>query len=270
MDDPRDNWQLGEEREAGAPPFVVSGGVGDAEPRHPEPPHPEQPSQPEPPRHEPSQPAPATIPRPSAWQLFAIWAGIGLQSFGGGASTTLLIQRTFIERRGWLTMEEFTHLWNLCLLTPGINLIAVTVLIGKKLAGARGIVASVAGLLVPSASITCLLAALFSQVEHATIVQAVLRGVVPATAGVMGVVLVNFAKPLVRARNAAGVFFRWGAVPLVVILALAIIVWNVSAVLVVLGAALLGIIFFAPAARGSGGSDGKRPSAGLSRKQDVP
>src|ERR1700724_3996479 len=100
-----------------------------------------------------------------AWQLFRIWASIGLQSFGGGASTTFLIQRTFIEKHSWLTMEEFLHLWNLCLLTPGINLVALTVLIGKKLGGAWGIVASLAGMLVPSAAITCLLAAIFKQIE---------------------------------------------------------------------------------------------------------
>src|SRR5262245_22898768 len=121
-------------------------------------------------------------PQPSTWQLFGIWAGIGLQSFGGGASTTLLIQRTFIERRRWLTIEEFTHLWGLCLLTPGINLIAVTALIGKRFGGTRGIVASLAGLLLPSAAITCLLAALFVRVEHTAVARAALRGIVPATA----------------------------------------------------------------------------------------
>ena len=67
-------------------------------------------------------------PKPTIWQLFRIWAGIGLQSFGGGASTTFLIQRAFIEKHKWLSMEEFLHLWNLCLLTPGINLVALTVL----------------------------------------------------------------------------------------------------------------------------------------------
>jgi chromate transporter len=35
-------------------------------------------------------------PGPGVWQLFGIWTRIGLQSFGGGASTTLLIQRVFI------------------------------------------------------------------------------------------------------------------------------------------------------------------------------
>src|SRR5436309_10717278 len=97
-------------------------------------------------------------PRPGTWKLFRIWTGVGLQSFGGGASTTLLIQRAFIEKHRWLSIEEFTHLWNLCILTPGINLVALTVLIGKKLGGTRGIIASLAGMLLPSAAITCLLA----------------------------------------------------------------------------------------------------------------
>ena len=105
-------------------------------------------------------------PRPSKWQLFRIWASVGLQSFGGGASTTLLIQRAFIEKHNWLSIEEFTHLWNLCVITPGINLVALTVLIGRKLGGVWGIVVSLAGLLLPSATITCLLAATFKQIEN--------------------------------------------------------------------------------------------------------
>ena len=40
-----------------------------------------------------------------------------------------------------------------------------------------------AGMLLPSATITCLLAALFVQIEQAPAVQAVLRGVIPATGG---------------------------------------------------------------------------------------
>ena len=185
-------------------------------------------------------------PRPGAWRLFGIWAGIGLQSFGGGASTTLLIQQTFIERRRWLSMEEFTRLWSLCLLTPGINLIAVTVLIGKQLGGVRGIVASVAGMLLPSATITALLAAIFLRVEHAAVVQQVLRGIVPATAGIMLLVAVNFARPIIRESTVIGPSYLWMCAALTLVIAVAIIRWNVSAIVAVLGAALFGIIFFAP------------------------
>ncbi|MFI5274244.1 MAG: chromate transporter [Ktedonobacterales bacterium] len=190
--------------------------------------------------------APRPGPGPGARQLFGIWAGIGLQSFGGGASTNLLIQRTFIERRRWLSIEEFTRLWNLCQLTPGINLIAVTILIGKKLGGTRGIVASLAGLLLPSAAITCLLAAVFLRVEHAAVVKEVLRGVVPATAGIMAMVTVNFMRPLIRDRHSVGRFYLWAAGALAIVLALAIIALNISAIVVVLSAAGLGVLFFAP------------------------
>ncbi|HCJ32793.1 MAG TPA: hypothetical protein DHV65_00615, partial [Ktedonobacter sp.] len=47
------------------------------------------------------------------------------------------------------------HLWNLCIFTPGINLVALTVLIGRKLGGTWGIVVSLAGMLLPSAMVTC-------------------------------------------------------------------------------------------------------------------
>jgi chromate transporter len=183
-------------------------------------------------------------PRPSKWLLFRIWAGVGLQSFGGGATTTLLIQRAFIERYKWLTMEEFQYFWNLCVLTPGINLVALTVLIGKRLGGVGGIVVSLAGLLLPSATITCLLAASFTQIENVAAVQAVLRGVIPATGAIMLIVGYNFALPLARRGYKEGVVYLLGSVVLIVACALAIILFKISVIVVILSAALLGALFF--------------------------
>src|SRR5207302_3153533 len=130
-------------------------------------------------------------PVPGKWQLFRIWASIGLQSFGGGASTTLLIQRAFIDKHRWLSIEEFMYLWNLCILTPGINLVALTVLIGKKLGGTWGIAISLVGMLLPSATITCLLTAIFIQIENVAAVQASFRGVIPSTGGILLVAVLN-------------------------------------------------------------------------------
>ncbi len=183
-------------------------------------------------------------PRPGSWRLFLIWAGIGLQSFGGGASTILLIQREFVEKRGWMTMEEFAHYWNLCLFAPGINLVALTILIGKRFGGPLGILSSLAGMLVPSATITCLIAAGFQQVEHNHITQAILKGVIPATGGIMLLVGVNFARPqLIQA-------YKEGTLNLALVLAtlvlssLAIILLQVPVFLVIIGMSLLGIVLF--------------------------
>ncbi len=183
-------------------------------------------------------------PRPGRWQLFRIWASIGLQSFGGGASTTFLIQRAFIEQHQWLSMEEFIYLWNLCILTPGINLVALTVLIGKKLGGAWGIAISLAGMLLPSAAITCILAAIFIQVENVAAVQAVFHGVIPATGGIMLVVGLNFALPLIRKSYKEGIFFLLVSAVLTIVCAFAVIFLKLSVIIVILGAAFLGALIF--------------------------
>lgn len=185
-------------------------------------------------------------PRPGIWQLFRIWTSIGLQSFGGGASTTLLIQRTFIDKHRWLTMEEFLRLWNLCILTPGINLVALTVLIGRKLGGTWGIVASLAGLLLPSAIITCLLSALFKQIESVAAVQAILRGVIPATGAIMLLVGLNFALPLLRRGYKEGLLYLLGSSILILVCACAVIILKLSVIVVILGAACLGALCFSP------------------------
>ena len=183
-------------------------------------------------------------PRPGKWQLFRIWASIGLQSFGGGASTTFLIQRAFIEKHKWLSMEEFIYLWNLCILTPGINLVALTVLIGKKLGGAWGIAISLAGMLLPSAAITCLLAALFLQVKNVAAVQAIFRGVIPATGGILLVVGLNFALPLIRKGYKEGILFLLMSGVLTIACAVTIIFLKLSVIIVILGAAFLGTLLF--------------------------
>ena len=196
-------------------------------------------------------------PRPSKWQLFRIWASVGLQSFGGGASTTLLIQRAFIEKHTWLSIEEFTHLWNLCVITPGINLVALTVLIGRKLGGVWGIVVSLAGLLLPSATITCLLAATFKQIENQAVVQAVLRGVIPATGAIMLLVGWNFALPIIRRGHKEGVLYLLGSSVVIIACALAIILLKISVIIIIPGAAFLGGLFFSP-----------KPTSPLSTKEE--
>lgn len=181
---------------------------------------------------------------PGPWRLLLLWAGIGFQSFGGGASTQFLIQEQFTVRHTWLTQEELLHYLSLCTLTPGINIIALTILIGRKLAGTRGIIASLAGLLLPSAAITCLLAALVTRFEDHPAVPAALRGVVPATAGAMLLVGVNYLRPLARTARRDGPGAIAASVAILAAAALSIIVLRVPVVVVVLAAIGLGALLF--------------------------
>ena len=183
-------------------------------------------------------------PQPTTWQLFRIWATIGLQSFGGGGSTSLLIQREFIHKRGWLTMEEYLIYWNQCLFAPGVNLIALTILIGNRLGGIVGIAVSLVGLLVPSATITCLVTAAFGFIEHVQAVQSVLKGIIPATAAFLLVLGFQFAQPPFKQAYRDGWVYVLAGIFLAAGSALAIIVWQVSVMIVLPCAALLGTLIF--------------------------
>jgi chromate transporter len=132
------------------------------------------------------------------WEILRVWLLIGGQSFGGGSSTMFLIRREHITKRNWLTEDDVNEFWSLCQLTPGMSIVAISILIGRKLKGWKGIVAVLTGLLLPSTIITTILAAGFNAVGSWTPAQAMLKGVIPATAGLSLSVALQFAIPLLR------------------------------------------------------------------------
>jgi chromate transporter len=135
---------------------------------------------------------------------FLAWFSVGIQSFGGGASTWTLIEREFVRRREWITDAELARDMGLCQLAPGITLLALTILIGRRLGGPRGIAAALAGLLLPSVAVTLALTACYSQVQGLSLVQAALRGIIPAVVGMGLMASAAIARPLLQASRNEG------------------------------------------------------------------
>jgi chromate transporter len=178
------------------------------------------------------------------WRLLGIWVIIGIQSFGGGASTVFLIRDRFITRLGLITHEDYTRMWVLCQLTPGVNLISLTILIGKKAGGAAGIAASLFGLLIPSTTITILLAAGFSSIQGWPPIQAMLRGITPATAGISAYVAIQYAIPLLKVASGEGKASLLLSLLIIVLCALLVGALKLPVVLVLISAAGVGAIGF--------------------------
>jgi Chromate transport protein ChrA len=189
------------------------------------------------------QQTPPSIPPISPWRIFWIFTSIGLQSIGGGASTTLLMQQRFIDKYKWLTAEEFAYLWSLCQLAPGINLVGFSILVGKRMGGILGMFSAVLGLMVPSAIVTCLLAAGFKKIEYLPTTRAIEQGVIPATAAIMLMVGINFSIPPIKKARSEGLFPVILTVGLILLYTVAIIS-GVPVAVVLLSGGLLGILFF--------------------------
>lgn len=173
---------------------------------------------------------------PQLRELFRIWAGIGLQSFGGGATTLYLMRRVTVEEQHWLSDEEYGLYWGIVQIAPGINLLGQTVLIGWRVAGFMGAIVALLGLLLPSIAITVLITAGYATIRDQPLVVAALHGIIPATVGVGVILAIQMLKPPVVASYHEG----WGqlGLSLVVLVGapLLLVLLNLPAIVVLWGA----------------------------------
>ena len=140
---------------------------------------------------------PAYPQKSSLWQLFFAFLTIGIQSFGGGSATFFLIHQACLKN-GWITEEEFLNAWALAQLSPGVNLIKLTVFIGFKLRRWAGIAMAMGGLLIPSAIVTVLMTSIFTLIKDDPTVKAVMRGILPATIGLALAMGVQITSPVLK------------------------------------------------------------------------
>jgi chromate transporter len=114
--------------------------------------------------------------------VFLGFARIGATSFGGGSATTVAMRELSLKRR-WLTEDEFLDTMVLSRLTPGITILAQALLIGRIVAGVRGLVAAVVGLMLPAVTITVFLAGVYHEVSTLSSAATPLRAVAGMAAG---------------------------------------------------------------------------------------
>jgi chromate transporter len=137
----------------------------------------------------------ASTAAPSLRSIFGAFAKIGLTSFGGGLSGWLL--REFVQRRAWLTEQEFLSGLALAQAFPGVNVVNLAIWIGFRLRAGPGAVVAALGMVVPAMAVAMLLVALFSQAADSQRVHIALAGVAAAAVGL------SLQTGLRAARNAA-------------------------------------------------------------------
>lgn len=137
-------------------------------------------------------------PPPTLRALARAWFDIGTQSVGGGTSTLFMIRRVLVDRMRWITLREFTEAWALCQLSPGIHLVAFAGLLGRQIAGVRGVIVSVAGMMVPAALIAAILTAFFGQIARHPLTIAALAGIGPVAGGMTIGLALTMARPVLQ------------------------------------------------------------------------
>jgi chromate transporter len=87
---------------------------------------------------------------PKAFELLIVWLRAASQAIGGGGSGVLTAYNLMVDSRRWLSAESWAECWAICQIVPGVNIMAMALLTGSRLAGWPGAVASLTGLVGPS------------------------------------------------------------------------------------------------------------------------
>ena len=164
-------------------------------------------------------------------QLFTAFFKIGLFTFGGGMSMLPMLQRELVESKKWLTEEEILNYFAIGQCTPGIIAVNVATFCGYKRAGLSGAIVSTIGIVCPSWIVITLIAGSISRFSDIEWIQRAMKGVYVAVAALLARAVFTFGKKiitdLVTAVIAVAAFF-------------AMSVWNVSGILIVLAAGIIG------------------------------
>ena len=128
------------------------------------------------------QPSQTHGPRVTALDLFVAFTQITLISFGGVLFWT---RRLIVERRHWLTDQEFVELVALANLLPGVNGINLAVMIGHHFRQWRGAAAAFAGFLGAPCLVVTAIGVLHQRYGELPIVQHALTGMSAVAVGLL-------------------------------------------------------------------------------------
>jgi len=135
-------------------------------------------------------------PRPhSLSDLFFSFTFLALQGFGGVIG---VVQRELVERKGWLTQEEFVEDWAVAQIMPGPNVINLALMIGMRYYGSAGALAALAGMVTVPLLVILALVTLHSRYADHPGVSGALRGMAAVSAGMIGAAGLKLAQALRR------------------------------------------------------------------------
>lgn len=124
-----------------------------------------------------------TLPGPrSLADLYWSFTLLALQGFGG---VLAVVQRELVDKRRWLTREQFIEDWAVAQVLPGPNVVNLSLMLGDRFLGPRGALTAVAGMLSFPLLIALALLIAFSGVQDHPGVQGALRGMGAVAAGLI-------------------------------------------------------------------------------------
>jgi len=135
-----------------------------------------------------------TTPRSLA-EVFRSFNRLALQGFGG---VIAIAQIELVERRRWLSREQFVEMLSIAQVLPGPNIVNLSLMLGDRWFGVRGAIAALAGLIAVPLVIVMALTLVYARFADVPQVAGALRGMGAVAAGLVIATALKLAGTLKR------------------------------------------------------------------------
>ena len=159
---------------------------------------------------------------------------LGVIGFGGPAVHISMLEEEVVEKRKWVTRQHFLDLIGATNLIPGPNSTQMTMHLGKERAGNLGLFVGGISFIFPAVVITGIIAYFYQQYSHLPEFEPFVYGIKPAVLVIIAAAVLKLGKKALKSTE-LGIL---GALVLIASLA------GVNEILALLGAGVLGLIYF--------------------------
>ena len=151
------------------------------------------------------------------FQLFIVFFKIGAFTFGGGWAMISIIEKEIVDKKRWVTKEEFLDLLAVAQSIPGILAVNMAVAVGDKIRGRRGAIISALGTIIPSFAMILFIAIFLTpdMIKNNETLNNIFRGIRPA-------VVALIIAPVFKTAKVAKIGWKTVAIPIVI----ALLIWS--------------------------------------------
>lgn len=172
------------------------------------------------------------------FELFITFFKLGLFTFGGGYAMISLIQSECVDKKKWLTEEELLDIVAIAESTPGPIAINSATYIGHKIGGVLGSIMAVLGVVLPSFAIIYIISLFFDAFIQIEIIAKAFRGIQCA----IGVIILTAGIKMLNKLPKSTLSIIIFSLTLIITIVLDLIAVNLSSIILILIAGVIGIV----------------------------
>ena len=167
-------------------------------------------------------------------EVALVFFKLGCFAFGGPAAHIAMMEDEVVTKRKWMTRDYFLDLIGTTNLIPGPNSTEMTMHCGYERAGNKGLFVAGLAFILPAITITALLAYLYVKYGELPEVAPFIFGIKPAVLAIIAAAVIKLGKKAVKSKELA----------VLGVLVLIVTLLGVNEITALLGAGVLGMLYF--------------------------